>query len=239
MVKPLYTFLITTYECNGKGVEYTLENVKMIIEQTYRPIQVVVSDHSRNDDIEVALRGLDWKGVDFTYDRYRENYGNPCHNWNNALRFAKGDYIHYFAMDDCLADEDSVDDVIRLMTKHPEKRWFIMPCFDYTTGKIFTPRWNEGILTHNTLSGPSSSVIRRDLSGVCLDPQFSWFLDLDWYYRLYLASGPPYITTIRGWINRVHENSLSQTVNVTAEKQQLELEKLYRKYGNPLPRAKT
>jgi hypothetical protein len=236
-LRPLYTFLITVYECNGKGVEFTLQNVRSIIDQSYRPIQIVVSDHSRNDLIEIALKGLDWKGIEYVYDRYKEHYGNPCHNWNNALRFSKGDYIQYFAMDDYLATRDTIKEIVTFMEKTPESKWFVMPSLTHSRKERFIPRWNEEILSVNTLGGPSGSVIRKAVSHVTLDPRFTWFLDTDWYYRLYLECGKPHITEVIGWVNRVHRDSLSKTVFSNRVTRGMEMVVLKHKYGDPLPKS--
>lgn len=230
----LYSILITTYECNGKGPEYTNNLLNSILMQDYRPLQVIVSDHSKNDVVERVVRSKQAVGIEIIYDRYCENYGNACHNWNNALRFATGDFLHYFAMDDFFVQKDSITQIVTHMNKHPEHSWLASGHIVYPTGHVFMPRWNPNILQANTLSGPSAITIRKHLRHITLDPQFSWLLDLDWYYRLYKEAGKPGFLQSIIWANRNHSEQLSNTANV-GERRLFENKLIKEKYGNPLP----
>lgn len=235
MVSPLYSFLITSYECGGKGAEYLRENLTSIIQQTYRPIQVIVSDHSRNDAIEQMIAELpDRRGVEIVYARFTENYGNPCANWNNAMKFATGQLWQPLALDDRLADVTAVARVVEYTQKHPAAQWFACAHITEPGGKRFIPSWNPNILTRNTISGPSAIVMRPSLRDVKMDPQFIWFLDLDWYYRLWQQAGDPVIIPAVVWVNRQHEGQLTNTV---CNKQRIadETAKLHRKYGARFP----
>lgn len=232
----LYSILITSYESGGKGADFLRENLMSILQQTYRPIQVVVSDHSRDDAIQTMIETLDLSSIEFVYDRYTKHYGNPCHNWNNALKFAKGDLLHYLALDDALASPDAVAKVVNFMTENPTVQWAATAHRINPSGKVFIPRWNPHILTGNTLSGPSAIVLRSTLKHVCLDPHFIWFLDTDWYYRLYKEAGKPGIFSTVIWVNRHHAGQLSHTV-CTSARQRTELLLLHTKYGSPLPAA--
>lgn len=230
----LYSILITSYECYGKGAEYLKENLINVFSQKYRPIQCIVSDHSKDNAIEDMVQTLDTNGVEFIYVRYSENYGNPCSNWNNALKYANGDYIHYLAMDDRLASEDSVKNVVEFMNQTKSKWIAVSHTTTHDTQK-FTPRWNDNILQANTISGPSAVVLDKSLKHIMLDPEFTWFLDLDWYYRIYTEAGPPNIYDNITFLNRIHPHQLSHTICSSQEYRNNEYNKLIAKYGNPLP----
>jgi len=233
-ITPLYTILITSYECGGMGKTYLEQSMSAIIEQTYRPIQVVISDHSKDDIIQDFVKGLYSKNLEIFYTKYSENYGSPCHNWNNALQFAKGEYIQYLALDDMLAHNTAVEDAIVHMNNNPDFNWFVTAHLVNFSNTVFIPRWNNNILQNNTISGPSAVIIRRNIQHVKLDPEFIWYLDLDWYYRLYKEGGKPGIICKAHWINRTHSAQLTFTV-CTQERKDSETAKLYKKYGNPLP----
>jgi hypothetical protein len=229
-----YSILITSYECYGKGAELLKENLLSVFSQTYRPIQCIISDHSKDDVIKRMVNTLDTNGVECLYVKYSEHYGNPCHNWNNALNYCTGDYIHYLAMDDRLAYQDAVQDTVDFMKTHNTK-WIACSQIVDTPGYKFTPRWNSNILASNTISGPSAVVLDKSLKHIKLDPAFSWFLDIDWYYRIYKEAGPPTIYDNILFINRQHSLQLSNTVNNSKEVQDNETKLLLLKYGNPLP----
>ena len=104
-----FTLLITSYECKGMGKIFLEESMKAIVQQTYRPIQVVISDHSKDAVIKDYIGSLNHQDIELIYTPYAENYGSPCHNWNNALKYATGDYIQYLALDDMLAHPRAVE----------------------------------------------------------------------------------------------------------------------------------
>lgn len=206
----MYSVIITTYECRGKGVQLTKECLESVYSQTYRPIQCVISDHSKTDDIEDLIKGLDSKGVDVLYTRYTENYGNPCHNWNNGLTHATGTYIQYMAMDNRLAHPDAVKDVIEHL-ETTGAQWVATACQIDPTG-FYTPYWlgSDAILRGNTIGGPTAIIFRDTLKHIKLDPDFIWLLDLDWYYRLAKEAGPPsfFVKTFT-YIDRHHPDQLT------------------------------
>jgi len=228
-----YSILITAYESKGKAVEFIRNNLEKIISQRYRPIEVIISDQSKDDLVENEVKKIDNKGIEVVYKRYNKNYGNPCENWNNALKYSKGDLIHYLALDDYLSDELSVQNIIDLYNNISFK-WIAMTHKIDPTGDIFIPKWNDNILQNNTISGPSAIVISKSLKHIKLDPQFKCFLDLDWYYRLYKEAGKPYIYDKVTWINRHHPEQLSNKVCIGKEYDD-EINKLKKKYGDPIP----
>ena len=208
----VYTILLTTYECHGMGPAYTVRNLKSIFDQTYRPLQVVVSDHSKNDEVEQAVRSLDPKGVDVTYVRYTEHYGNPCANWTNALKYAKGAYLNYFAMDEYLHHPTAVEEVVTLFRDRPEVKWVACSFVMEPTRTRYTPWWPASILKENRIGGPSGVVVRSDLRHIKLHPDFLWLLDVEWYYRLSREAGPPHISEVVYYHNCHTPYQLTHTV---------------------------
>ena len=227
----LYSILITTYECHGKGVEMTRKNLESIFGQTYRPIQVVVSDHSKDDKIEKLVKSMDSSGVEVIYSRYRENYGNPVWNWNNALQYATGDLIRYFAMDDYFGDEDALETTVEYINIFNDKEWFVNATKIMPIGQLFMPKFNDLLLYQNTIGGPSAVTIRSSLKDIRMNPEFIMYLDTEWYYRLYNKVGKPVIIPYADWQNYIHSNQLSQSV-CNQESNIKELNKLYELYGD-------
>lgn len=230
----VFTLLITSYECKGMGKTFLEESMKAIIEQTYPAIQVVISDHSKDNAIKDYIETLDANRINIVYTKYTENYGSPCHNWNNALKFATGSYIQYLALDDKLAHPRAVGEAVEFMDARPNSNWFIATHRINPSGEIFVPKWNSNILQRNTVSGPSAIILRPSLKHIKLDPEFIWYLDLDWYYRLYKVGGKPEVIPTVHWVNRKHPLQLTHTV-CSQERKDLEKACLFEKYGNPLP----
>lgn len=227
----LYSILITTYECHGEGPEMTRRNLNSIFKQTYRPIQVVVSDHSKDDKIEELVKSMNTNGVELIYSRYKEHYGNPVWNWGNALQYATGDLIRYFAMDDYFGDEDALETTVEYINTLTEKDWFVSAHRVAPGGGYFFPKWNNLILFMNTLSGPSAVTIRSSLKSIKMDPEFIMYLDTEWYYRLSIKVGLPAILPFPDWVNTIHQNQLSSSMCTTTSNK-YELVNLFKKYGD-------
>jgi len=191
----IYSILITTWECHGVGPEFIKNNLERITEIEYRPLQCVISDHSKNDEIENIIKSIDPKGVDVVYVRYTENHGNPGHNWNNALKFCNGDLIQYFTMDDWFHDPSAPGRMVEFFNNNPECKWSMVPKNDWPADKVFTPHWPEAHPMKNTIGGPNSIIFRKELSGIQMDPALIWFVDTEWYFRMFLACGIPVLYT--------------------------------------------
>ena len=209
----------------------TRRNLQSIFDQTYRPIQVVVSDHSKNDEIEGVVKGMDSKGVEVIYSRYSEHYGNPVYNWMNALQYATGDLIRYFAMDDYFGDEDALETTIEYINTFKDKEWFVNAHRISPSNNFFKPVWCNEILYYNSISGPSTITIRKSLRDITMNPKYIMYLDTEWYHRLYLKAGEPAIIIYADWVNRHHPKQLSNST-CTKESNKKELEELIQIYGD-------
>jgi hypothetical protein len=228
-----YSILTTTYECYGKGKLFVEENLRNVFMQSYRPLQCIISDHSKDDVIENYIKTLDTNGVELVYVRYKENYGNPGDNWNNALNYATGKYIQYNCMDERLAHNDAVKNIVEFMEKNDAK-WIACSQITEPTNKKYTPSWNKSIINKNTISGPTAVVIRDNLKHITMDSQFFYYIDTEWYYRLYKEAGSPVIFDSISYIGRVHDLQLTN-IFCTNERISLENERLHVKYNFNLP----
>jgi len=205
----MYSIVITTYECKGMGVSLLKDNLDAVLSQTYRPLQCVISDHSRDDAIETFVTSVDKKDIEFIYVRYPDHYGNPSYNWNNGIAYANGNYIHPIAMDERLADPSSVQRIVDFM-QTTSAQWIGIACGVEPEGRTHIPSWNSDIIRNNSIGGTGSVVIRDTLKHIKFDTQFSWLLDVDWYARLEMAGGKPdFLPLPVGYIVRIHPLQLT------------------------------
>ena len=187
----IYSILITSWECYGAGCDFMKRNLEAICNIEYRPLQVVVSDHSKNDDIKNLVDSIDSKGVEVVYVRYNENHGNPAHNWNNALKFATGNIIQYFTMDDWFHDPTAVTRLVQFFNENSNMTWCMVPKNDSPANTTFVPYWNQPSPFRNTIGGPNSIIFRSSVKHIQMDPILVWFVDCEWYFRLHLKLGDP------------------------------------------------
>lgn len=229
----MHSIMITSYECYGEGSSMLKKNLEAVFSQTYRPLQCIVSDHSKDNVIQDMVKTLDHKDIDFIYVHYYENYGNPCHNWRNALQYASGDTLQYMCMDERPAHPDAIKNAIHRMNANNAK-WMVCAQI-MEPGGPFIPSWNERLLYGaNGIGGPAAAMFRSDFKNVTFDPQFNWLMDIDLYYRLYLVAGRPLIHTEPTFINTLHPNQLTHRVNTT-QRRNIEMELICKKYGSPPP----
>lgn len=233
----LVSICITAYEAGGKGAEFIRRNLDHCLEQTYRPLEVIISDHSVDSAVEDEVRSRSHPEIEIRYFRYPEQRGFPCANWNNAILHSKGDLIRILALDDYLSSPTSIQDTVEWMNTHPEHQWVVGNRYDErgstrVEGKAL---WPKNILTTNLLSGPSCVMLTRELyKKAPMDNMLRWLFDVDWYYRLYTLAGKPGFLPYTTWVNSIHENQLTHSVQ---KYEQFEFALLHEKYGMQLPNS--
>ncbi|MEZ5833372.1 MAG: glycosyltransferase family 2 protein [Dongiaceae bacterium] len=91
--RPLVTVLLPVYNRAGPLVEA----VQSCVDQTWRPIEILVVDDGSSDDVETALRrfGTQVRVI------HKPN-GGVASARNVGLRMAQGDFIHFLDSDDLL-----------------------------------------------------------------------------------------------------------------------------------------
>ena len=95
----MISIAIPAYDMNDLGAKFLTEMFDTIDNQTYRDVEVVVSDHSEDNNIlEVCDKYSDIFPV--TYIRNFYDRGNGPANTNTALRHCNGDLIKIMFQDD-------------------------------------------------------------------------------------------------------------------------------------------
>jgi glycosyltransferase involved in cell wall biosynthesis len=190
---PKISICIPSYEANGRGVEFIDKNIQSILSQTYKNMEIVISDHSKNDDIENYIKGL---GLDnIVYLRNTENIGFPAHNTNNAIKNSSGNYIKLMNLDDFIVGEDTLQLMVDLLLN--EGKWVISGCihYDYGNGSWTNPIIPriEGDGRHlirgiNFVGCPSVGLIPRD---EYFDTEVLYMIDCELWYRMFIKYGYP------------------------------------------------
>jgi glycosyltransferase involved in cell wall biosynthesis len=127
MRRPFFSIAIPTWEINGKGVEYLDYSLNIIAQQTFKDFEVVVSDHSQNDDIEQLCIEYN-KVMRVKYYKNDVGRGKIAPNVNNAIRKSEGQYIKILFQDDFLFDIDSLETVHSNILSNKDKNWFVTSC---------------------------------------------------------------------------------------------------------------
>jgi glycosyltransferase involved in cell wall biosynthesis len=206
---------IPTWEQFGRGIEFLKNNLDKISKQTYKNFEVVVSDHSKDSEIEILCS--EYKNhFEINYFKNQEKLGNGPANTNNAIKNSKGDIVKIIFQDDFFYDETALETIIKKFENGA--KWVVNGCnHTHDDGKTFSnfmvPYWNSNIATGtNTISSPSVlSFINND---PCLfDEDLVMLMDCEMYYQLYKRYGLPIVIPNILITNRMHPHQISSMYN--------------------------
>ena len=221
---------IPTYEMHGEGVqvlEFSFEKMK---QQTFKNFDVVISDHSSNDDILNLCEK--WKNdLDIKYFKNEEDKGSPSANTTSAIKKSTGKWIKILCQDDFLYNQYSLERIYDFLDE--KTVWMAssyMHSYDRKTFfKYQNPSMNEHICVVNTIGTPSCITIRNVKDIPEFDKELFYAYDCAWYHELWKKYGNPKILQETTMINFLWNNSISS--KITPEFIQKENEYILRKYG--------
>lgn len=110
---PLVSIGIPTYNRAGSYLRYALRSA---VNQTYRNIEIIVSDNCSPDNTESVVKAFDDPRI--RYYRQTENIG-PVKNRNFCLEQSRGDYF-LMLLDDDLIDDDFISTCMNAVRYHTE-----------------------------------------------------------------------------------------------------------------------
>jgi len=231
-VKPFFSVAIPSWGIRGKGVEYLEHSFNIIAQQTFRDFEVVVSDHSEDDDIKHLCKS--WNSMmDIRYVKNDIGRGKIAPNMNSAIRHCSGTFIKMLFQDDFLYDVDSLQIIADSISQNQDKDWFITACVHTDDCVIMydrmTPYYHDHIYAGiNTISCPTVLTVRNDSKLPMFDESLNWLVDVEYYKRLHNVYGDPVVIDEVCAVNR---NSEVRTTNMLTEKEkQEETQRVIRQY---------
>ncbi|WP_292858780.1 glycosyltransferase [Nostoc sp. LPT] len=120
--KPLVSICIPTY--NGK--DFIAEAINSVLSQTYRNIEIIVSDDNSNDQTIEIVNSLKNISEILFFVIKHERYG-LANNWNFCISQAKGKYVKFLFQDDLL-EPNAIEEMVSLAEQDEE------------IGLVFSPR---------------------------------------------------------------------------------------------------
>lgn len=232
MNEPFFSIAIPTYGYNGKGIEFLKHNLDILVRQTFKNFEVVLSDHSIDDTIKnVYIEYID--NLNIKYHIHTEGRGYISPNLNNAMKHCSGKWIKVLFQDDFLFNEASLFNQHAILEANPDIKWLITTFCHSNDGfsfyRLYQPRYSENIWNGtNTLGNPSNlTIMNKDL--IFFDEGLNWLVDCEYYYRLYLKYGKPTIINHTTVVNRTHGGGLNDTI--PQELKDKELQILTKKYA--------
>lgn len=151
---------------------------------------------------------------------------------NRVIESAKGDLIKVLYMDDYLAKETSLQEIVNAFDKNTQ--WLVSGCVhDDGSGQAKNPHqplWTDNIITGNNKIGSPSVLTMRRKNKLSFDENMSWLLDCDLYKRLHDIYGEPKILESYNVAIGIHKGQTSNTLS--QEDKQKEHDYLLKKYSH-------
>lgn len=212
-MKKLISVCIPTYEMRGLGDKYLKESFDILLNQTFKDFDVVISDNSKTEMVkEVCDQYKD--RLDITYVKNPGLVGTMPSNTNNAIRNASGKIIKILMQDDYLYGDHSLEEIAKDFDLDKDG-WLVTACIHTQDGKTFYrpfyPRYHDKIhIGRNTISSPSVLAIKNE-NPLFFDENLIWYVDVDYYKRCYDAFGAPKIVNTINVVNRLGAHQVTNT----------------------------
>ena len=210
---------IPTFECAGEGESYLATLLESIEKQSYKNIEVVISDHSlHNTLMKSSLEWMKRTEANLKYVMNKTHRGSSEANLNNAIKLATGDLIKPMYQDDFFYSDNAIEVMVNKL-EEDNSTWVAATtwhCQDQDSQSLFNnhpptiPSNSESWLSgNNTLGSPS--VIMYRVVEEYLDPFLVWFPDVEFYYRMWKMYGNPSLVTSPCIVTRLRKDGITNT----------------------------
>lgn len=233
---PFFSICIPAYEMRGWGLDFLKFNLKTIKQQSFSDFEVIISDHSQNNDIQSLCKETN---LNIKYFKNDYKVGNSSANINNAIKNSNGKWIKVLFQDDFLYGKKALEDlncfiknnfqtysetcdengIFQYENDLDDVGWVVTGSEHTIDGNNlinpYEPRWSEESILkgHNTISSPSVLCFKNQKDNIFFDENLNWLMDIDYYYRLYLKYGEPKIMKNINAVNRVWSGSESSRLS--------------------------
>lgn len=178
-----------------RQTRYLRRALDSLREQTFRDFEIVVTDDSPDDEVEVFLKNYEF-GPRLRYFRNAAPLGTP-ENWNESVRRSTGELIKILHHDDWLTQPDSLAKLVAALDAQPDADFAFCASVatNADTGAVRDTnrptaaqvarlqRHPEELFAGNRIGAPSATLYRRRV-GLAYDPRIKYTVDTDFYIRL-------------------------------------------------------
>lgn len=217
---PKISVLIPAYINNKKELKLLIYNLNQIKLQKMKDFEVVISDDSPSNIVEKYVKNI--KDIDIKYIKNSGKKGIGG-NTNNAMLHASGDLFHILYQDDYFFSENSLDTIVENFDYNA--KWMVSAYFHTKNRNEFfnlhIPSWNNEIYIRNTIGTASClTILNEDI--ILFDENLKWFVDCEYYYRLYKKWGLPKILEDIIFIQYLWEGQATNTITEDIVKYEIE-----------------
>ena len=220
---------IPCYEMGGWGdslLQYSLDILKT---QSFKDFEVVISDHSADNKIK-KICDADKKYLNIKYIKNEKNRGSSSANANNAILNSSGDIIKILCQDDYLFGVTAIEKIVNSFDYN--RKWLLSSYVHTKDRREFInyhlPKFSDKIYLENFVGTHSCLSILND-EPIFFDDNLIWYMDCDFYYRMYQKYNNPVILTEPTVVQFLWSGQVTNTL-VTDEVIKKEMEYILNKY---------
>jgi len=218
-MNPKLSIAIPCYEMQGQGVKFLRRSLRILDEQSVDDqnlVEIVISDHSLNDDIEQLC--LEFPNLNIRYFKNETNRGSMSGNMNYCISKCRGKYIKPLFQDDCLYNSTSLESILDGLVGTWMAYEYIHldgDSLEFYNHRV--PFYNSDMVNGTNTIGPPSTIVFLNDDNY-FDENLLWFMDTEFYHRLNLKYGggadilnskSPLIV-VTTWSGQTTETSITQ-----------------------------
>jgi glycosyltransferase involved in cell wall biosynthesis len=211
---PEISVCIPTYEFKGKGVKYLADIFDSLRKQTFQDFDIVISDHSEDNVIHDFCEEIS-KEFSIIYLKNPNDRGFQGSNINCVMENAEGRILKLLMQDDLFVDDKALEKIKKGFDE-TNCKW-LFHGFTHTTDGIEThrdcvPNWCDMVLEGRNLLGSPSCVAILNKTKMYLDTNLKLLVDTEFYHRMRIENGMPYIIPDILIANREHDDRTSNNI---------------------------
>jgi glycosyltransferase involved in cell wall biosynthesis len=218
--------------------------LRSILDQTLAGFEIIVADDSTGPEVSRLVEDLRRSGAPIVY-LPGACTGNPVDNWNLGLDRARGAYSVLVHHDEAFVDKTWLARAVRLLEGAPGRSAVAghiapaipggsrFPAVSRLARLLRAPPWT---LYMANWVGPTAAVLFPTAAGLRFDRRLTWTVDVDFYARLWTATGPFLMDARPSVASMPHAGQITAGLDVLAAHRR-ELDLLARSAGGPLTPA--
>jgi glycosyltransferase involved in cell wall biosynthesis len=238
--RPPVSCVVATYD-DARLAERCLNS---ILDQTLAGVEIIVADDSTGPQVRLLVDRLRRSGAPIDYLPGART-GNPVDNWNLGLDHARGVYSALVHHDEAFIDPAWLARAVGLLEGRPGRSALArhvaptipggsrFPVVSRLARRLRPPPWT---LYMANWVGPTAAVLFPTRVGLRFDRRLTWTVDVDFYARLWSATGPFLMDQSPSVTSVPHPGQITAGLDVLAVHRR-ELDMLARSAGGPLTPA--
>jgi glycosyltransferase involved in cell wall biosynthesis len=219
---------IPCYEMGGWGYNFLQYSLDILKKQNFLDFEVVVSDHSIDNEIKKTCDKN--KDLNIKYIKNKKNRGSSSANANSAILNSSGEIIKILCQDDYLYGVDAIKNIV--VGFDYKRKWLLSSYLHTQDRKNFInyhlPKFSNKIYLENLVGTHSCLSILND-DPIFFDDNLIWYMDCDYYYRMYKKYNNPVILTEPTVVQFLWSGQVTNTL-ITDELVKREEEYILNKY---------